>query len=100
MINIIPAIDIIEGHCVRLTRGDYQTKKIYETDPKSVAQRYADVGIKRLHVVDLDGAKAGQLINDEVIKAICSVTLPQAERHPRRVGHRGERPGHGVRQHG
>jgi len=73
MIKIIPAIDIIDGKCVRLTRGDYQTKKIYETDPMSVAQRYVDAGIKRLHVVDLDGAKAGQLINDEAIKAICSV---------------------------
>ena len=73
MINIIPAIDIIDGKCVRLTRGDYDTKKIYDADPGRVAQRYADAGIKRLHVVDLDGARAGQLINDEAVKAICSV---------------------------
>jgi phosphoribosylformimino-5-aminoimidazole carboxamide ribotide isomerase len=73
MINIIPAIDIIEGKCVRLTRGDYQTKKIYDVDPRSVAKRFADIGIKRLHVVDLDGAKAGHLVNDEAIKAICSL---------------------------
>ena len=73
MIEIIPAIDIIDGKCVRLTRGDYDTKKIYGADPHSVAQRYADAGIKRLHVVDLDGARAGQLINDEAIEAICSV---------------------------
>ena len=73
MIEIIPAIDIIDGKCVRLTRGDYGSKKIYDSDPKSLAERYADAGIRRLHVVDLDGAKAGQLINDVAIKAICSV---------------------------
>ena len=73
MIEIIPAIDIIDGKCVRLTKGDYGTKKVYDSDPKSVAKRYADAGIRRLHVVDLDGAKAGQLVNDEAIKSICSV---------------------------
>ena len=73
MITIIPAIDIIDGQCVRLTKGDYETKKVYDNDPRSMAQRYADVGIKRLHVVDLNGAKAGQLVNNEAIKSICSV---------------------------
>jgi len=73
MIKIIPAIDIIDGKCVRLTRGDYETRKIYDIDPQSAAKRYADIGIKRLHVVDLDGAKAGHLVNDTAIKAICSV---------------------------
>ncbi|MCF7832940.1 MAG: 1-(5-phosphoribosyl)-5-[(5-phosphoribosylamino)methylideneamino]imidazole-4-carboxamide isomerase [Candidatus Marinimicrobia bacterium] len=73
MIEIIPAIDIIDGKCVRLTRGDYDTKKIYDADPKSVAERYVAAGLKRLHCVDLDGAKAGRLINDEAIKTICSV---------------------------
>lgn len=73
MIEIIPAIDIIDGKCVRLTKGDYGTKKVYDSDPKSVAKRYADAGIRRLHVVDLDGAKAGQLINYDAIRDICSV---------------------------
>jgi phosphoribosylformimino-5-aminoimidazole carboxamide ribotide isomerase len=73
MIKIIPAIDIIDGKCVRLTKGDYGTKKVYDDDPSALAQRYADAGITRLHVVDLDGAKTGQLVNDEAIKSICSV---------------------------
>lgn len=73
MINIIPAIDIIDGKCVRLTKGDYETKKVYDNDPKSMAKRYADAGIKRLHVVDLDGAKNGYLINEQAIRDICSI---------------------------
>ena len=73
MINIIPAIDIIDGKCVRLTKGDYETKKVYDSDPKSVAKAYADAGIKRLHVVDLDGAREGHLINNVAIKDICLV---------------------------
>ena len=56
MIEIIPAIDIIDGNCVRLTKGDYSSKKIYDANPQEVAQTYADIGLKRLHVVDLDGA--------------------------------------------
>jgi len=63
MINIIPAIDIIDGKCVRLTKGDYGSKKVYDSDPERVAQGFADAGIKRLHVVDLDGAKTGQQFN-------------------------------------
>lgn len=74
MIEIIPAIDIIDGSCVRLTKGDYSSKKIYDANPQEVAQAYADAGLKRLHVVDLDGAKAAHLVNDEAIRAICSVT--------------------------
>ena len=57
MITIIPAIDIIDGKCVRLEQGDYSLKKVYDEDPLNAARRFEDHGIKRLHVVDLDGAK-------------------------------------------
>lgn len=73
MIQIIPAIDIIDGKCVRLRKGDYGTKKVYDSDPGAVARNYADIGVRRLHVVDLDGAKAGQLVNYQAIEKICSV---------------------------
>lgn len=59
-IQIIPAIDIIEGRCVRLTQGDYNNKTIYEASPVEMAKRYADIGVKRIHVVDLDGAKSSE----------------------------------------
>ncbi|EAY26412.1 1-(5-phosphoribosyl)-5-[(5-phosphoribosylamino)methylideneamino]imidazole-4-carboxamide isomerase [Microscilla marina] len=59
MIQIIPAIDIINGQCVRLTQGDYSQKRVYDKDPIEMAQKYADEGFQRLHVVDLDGAKSG-----------------------------------------
>lgn len=59
MIQIIPAIDIINGQCVRLTQGDYSQKKVYDKDPVEMAQKYQDEGFQRLHVVDLDGAKSG-----------------------------------------
>ncbi|HAS42501.1 MAG TPA: 1-(5-phosphoribosyl)-5-[(5-phosphoribosylamino)methylideneamino]imidazole-4-carboxamide isomerase [Microscillaceae bacterium] len=59
MIQIIPAIDIINGQCVRLTQGDYDQKKVYDKDPVEMAQKYQDEGFQRLHVVDLDGAKSG-----------------------------------------
>lgn len=58
MIEIIPAIDIIEGRCVRLSQGDYARSKVYDASPVDMAKRYADCGIKRIHVVDLDGAKS------------------------------------------
>lgn len=73
MITIIPAIDIIDGKCVRLSKGDYSSKKIYNENPLSVAQEYADHGISRLHCVDLDGAKAKYIINEKAIASICSV---------------------------
>jgi phosphoribosylformimino-5-aminoimidazole carboxamide ribotide isomerase len=63
MIEIIPAIDLIDGKCVRLTQGDYDAKKIYHEDPLEVAKMFEDYGIRRLHVVDLDGARAGRIIN-------------------------------------
>lgn len=74
MIEIIPAIDIIGGECVRLTKGDYATKKSYSTDPLSVAKSYEDIGIKRLHIVDLDGAKLSEPANLKVLEKIASQT--------------------------
>ena len=71
---IIPAIDIIEGKCVRLTQGDYQQKKVYNENPLEVAKAFEDAGIKRLHVVDLDGAKAKKIINYKTLEAIASKT--------------------------
>ena len=62
-IDIIPAIDLIDGKCVRLSQGDYDSKKVYNEDPLEVAKEFEDHGIKRLHLVDLDGAKAGHIIN-------------------------------------
>lgn len=59
MIELIPAIDMIDGKCVRLTQGDYNTKKVYNEDPLEVAKMFEDHGIRRLHVVDLDGARQG-----------------------------------------
>ena len=56
MIEIIPAIDIIEGRCVRLSQGDYARSKVYDASPVDMARRYADCGVRRIHVVDLDGA--------------------------------------------
>ncbi len=74
MINIIPAIDIIEGKCVRLSQGDYSQKKIYNDDPLEVAKAFEDIGIKKLHLVDLDGAKAGHVVNVKVLDRISSKT--------------------------
>lgn len=69
--DIIPAIDLIDGACVRLTKGDYNTKQIYEKDPLVMAKRFEDAGIRRLHLVDLDGAKAGKVINLKVVENLC-----------------------------
>lgn len=74
MIEIIPAIDMIEGHCVRLSKGDYNTKKVYNEDPSEVARMFEDAGIKRLHVVDLDGAKAGHIVNHKALEKITKST--------------------------
>lgn len=74
MIELIPAIDIIDGKCVRLTKGDYDTKKVYNEDPVSVAKEFESYGIKRLHVVDLDGARSKHIVNDAILKAITSNT--------------------------
>jgi len=71
---IIPAIDIIEGKCVRLTKGDYEQKKIYNENPLEVAKQFEGKGLKRLHLVDLDGAKAGDVKNWKVLEQIASKT--------------------------
>lgn len=72
--RIIPAIDIIDGKCVRLSQGDYDSKKIYNEDPLEVALEFQDNGIKYLHLVDLDGAKAGQVINYKVLEKLANRT--------------------------
>lgn len=73
-IEIIPAIDIIEGKCVRLSQGDYQQKTVYNEDPLEVAQMFEGAGLKRLHLVDLDGAKAHHIVNQKVLERIASKT--------------------------
>jgi phosphoribosylformimino-5-aminoimidazole carboxamide ribotide isomerase len=77
--RIIPAIDIIDGKCVRLTQGDYAQKKIYNEDPLAVARSFEDAGLQYLHLVDLDGAKAGAVKNWSVVKAITSGTGLQVD---------------------
>ncbi len=72
--RIIPAIDIIDGKCVRLTKGDYNTKKIYNEDPLEVAKQFEASGIEYLHLVDLDGAKAKHIVNYKVLEQIASKT--------------------------
>ena len=74
MIEIIPAIDLIDGKCVRLTQGDYSQKKIYNENPIEVAKMFQDAGISRLHLVDLDGAKAQHIVNYIVLERITSKT--------------------------
>lgn len=74
MIELIPAIDIINGQCVRLTKGDYSQKTVYNDNPVVVAQRFERLGFKRLHIVDLDGAKSKHIVNDEVLRRITSET--------------------------
>ena len=72
--RIIPAIDIFDGKCVRLSKGDYNTKKIYNENPIEVAKEFEDFGIQYLHLVDLDGAKAKKIINQKVIENIAKKT--------------------------
>lgn len=72
--RIIPAIDIIEGKCVRLSQGDYNTKKIYNENPLEVAKEFEDHGIEYLHLVDLDGAKSKHIVNHKVLEQIASNT--------------------------
>lgn len=74
MIELIPAIDLIDGKCVRLTQGDYNTKKIYNDDPLEVAKMFEDHGIRRLHMVDLDGAREGRIINYRTLEKVASRT--------------------------
>lgn len=72
--TIIPAIDIIDGKCVRLTHGDYAQQKVYNENPVEVAKQFENAGITRLHMVDLDGAKAGTITNLKVLEAVASQT--------------------------
>ncbi len=72
--RILPAIDLIDGKCVRLTQGDYAQKKIYNESPAAVAKEFEDAGLTYLHLVDLDGAKAGNVINWKVVEDITSTT--------------------------
>ena len=79
MIEIIPAIDIIEGRCVRLSQGDYDRRKVYDASPVDMAKRYADCGVKRLHVVDLDGAKSSSPQNLKTLERIAVATKLDVE---------------------
>ena len=74
MIEIIPAIDVIDGKCVRLTKGDYAQKTVYNDSPLEVAKMFEAKGIRRLHLVDLDGAKSKHVVNDRILKDICRET--------------------------
>lgn len=74
MIELIPAIDIIDGKCVRLTKGDYATQRVYNENPADVAREFEQYGFSRLHVVDLDGARSGKVINHRVLEQIASKT--------------------------
>jgi phosphoribosylformimino-5-aminoimidazole carboxamide ribotide isomerase len=72
--RIIPAIDIIDGKCVRLSKGDYNTKKVYNENPLEVAKTFEENGIQFLHLVDLDGAKSQHVVNHKVLESICNKT--------------------------
>ena len=74
MIELIPAIDIINGQCVRLTKGDYGQKTVYRDSPAEVAKEFEEIGFTRLHVVDLDGAKSKHIVNDNVLRRITTET--------------------------
>ena len=74
MIEIIPAIDIIDGKCVRLSKGDYDSKKIYNENPVEVAKEFEAYGIRRLHVVDLDGAKSHHIVNYRILEQLAGRT--------------------------
>ena len=74
MIELIPAIDIIDGKCVRLSQGDYDTKKVYNENPLEVAKEFEAHGIRRLHIVDLDGAKSKHIVNYHTLEMIASRT--------------------------
>ena len=79
MIRIVPAIDLIDGCCVRLTRGDYRKKKVYDGTPADVARSFADCGVERIHVVDLDGAKAGSPRNLRTLEQIAGAVSCELE---------------------
>ena len=74
MIELIPAIDIIDGQCVRLTKGDYDQKTVYSNSPATMAREFELLGFKRLHMVDLDGAKSKHIVNSQVLKSCATET--------------------------
>ena len=74
MIELIPAIDIMNGRCVRLSRGDYSCRKVYDENPLEVAKAFQDNGLNRLHLVDLDGAKADHVVNYRTLEQIATHT--------------------------
>jgi phosphoribosylformimino-5-aminoimidazole carboxamide ribotide isomerase len=74
MIELIPAIDLIDGKCVRLTQGDYYSKKVYDKDPLDMARSFEDHGLRRLHVVDLDGAREGRIVNYHALERLALMT--------------------------
>ena len=74
MIELIPAIDLIDGKCVRLTKGDYNQKKIYNENPVEIAKGFEEMGFQRLHVVDLDGARSKHIVNVDVLRTITTET--------------------------
>jgi phosphoribosylformimino-5-aminoimidazole carboxamide ribotide isomerase len=76
---VIPAIDTIQGKCVRLTQGNYSSQKIYDSDPLEVAKKFEDYGCEFLHLVDLDGAKQGKVVNYEILQKICQKTNLQVD---------------------
>ena len=78
-IELIPAIDIINGQCVRLTKGDYNQKTVYNDSPSLVAHEFEKIGFKRLHVVDLDGAKSKHIVNSQALHQITSETHVQVD---------------------
>lgn len=77
--EVIPAIDLMDGRCVRLTKGDYSTEKVYSSDPVDMARRFEDAGARRLHLVDLDGAKAASPKNLPVLERIVGATGLEVE---------------------
>lgn len=79
MIELLPAIDIIGGRCVRLSQGDYGKQTVYDSTPEEMARLYADAGVKRIHLVDLDGAKAGKPCNLATLRSIASLGRPDIE---------------------
>ena len=79
MIELIPAIDIIDGRCVRLTKGDYATERVYSEQPVDMAKAFEDFGFRRLHVVDLDGARSSHIVNHRVVEQIVAQTGLQVD---------------------
>lgn len=79
MTAIIPAIDLIDGQCVRLTRGDYASVRVYDASPTETARRFADCGVRRIHLVDLDGAKAGSPRNLKALESIAKAVSCELE---------------------